>query len=51
MENKKFIQNIDKERNILKKELGKKSEFYKMFKKNNIKKKKREDFKNNESKK
>ena len=51
MENNKFIPNIDKERNIFKKELCKKSEFYKMFKENNIQKQKREDFKNSESEK
>ena len=51
MEKNKFIPDIDKERKIFKKELGKKSEFYNMFKENNIKKQSREDFKNNESEK
>ena len=51
MENNKFIPDIDKGRNIFKKDLDKKSEFYKMFKVNNIKKLNKEDFKNSETEK
>ena len=49
-ENNKFIPEVNKEKNIFKISKEKPNKFYKMFKDNNLRKQKKEDFKNNSSK-